>query len=286
MIKGTTQLLGIVGYPVEHSMSPIMHNAAIANLGVDYVYLPFPVAPHHLPSALAGFEAIGVKGFNLTIPHKQAIIPLLNDVSKLATAVGAVNTVWRSDQGWSGTNTDVEGFLAPLKALNYHWSQKIAVILGNGGASRAVVAGCAELGMAEIHIVGRDPEKLTKFQQSWLNSPLPIKVKVHGWEELNQLIIKSDLLVNTTPVGMSPHSDRSPVDSETFKGLKSSAIAYDLIYTPSPTLFLQLAKNQGAMAIDGLEMLIQQGAAALEIWLQKPIPVSVMRKSLTSSMDL
>ncbi|AMW31192.1 MULTISPECIES: shikimate dehydrogenase [Arthrospira] len=281
MIKGTTKLLGIVGYPVEHSMSPIMHNAAIAHLGVDYVYVPFPVAPDQLASAYRGFQAIGIQGFNLTIPHKQAIIPLLDNVSKLATAVGAVNTVWYSDKGWSGTNTDVAGFLAPLKALNCpNWHEKIAVILGNGGASRAVVAGCAELGMAEIHIVGRNPQKLEEFKQSWLNSPLPIKVNVHNWQELNPLIKQADLLVNTTPVGMSPHIDRSPVDAENFEGLKSGAIAYDLIYTPRPTRFLQLAKNQGAVAIDGLEMLIQQGAAALEIWLQQPIPISVMRQSL------
>lgn len=284
MIKGTTKLLGVVGYPVEHSLSPVMHNAAIADLGVDYVYLPFPVAPQDLQAALAGFAALGVEGFNLTIPHKQTIIPLLSEVSPLARSVGAVNTVWRGDRGWCGTNTDVEGFLSPLKALKQNWSQKIAVILGNGGASRAVVAGCAELGTAEIHVVGRDPEKLEIFRQSWLDSPVPVAVSVHPQSQLADLISRADLLVNTTPVGMYPHVDRSPADGETLRGLKPDAIAYDLIYTPSPTQFLQLAKNRGATAIDGLEMLVQQGAAALQIWLQQPVPVAVMRQSLKAQL--
>lgn len=284
MIKGTTKLLGVVGYPVEHSLSPVMHNAAIAALGVDYVYLPFPVAPQDLQAALAGFAALGVEGFNLTIPHKQSIIPLLSEVSPLARSVGAVNTVWRGDRGWCGTNTDVEGFLSPLKALNCSWSQKIAVILGNGGASRAVVAGCAELGMAEIHVVGRNPEKLEIFRQSWLDSPVPVAVSVHPQSQLATLISRADLLVNTTPVGMYPDVDRSPVDGDILGGLKPDAIAYDLIYTPSPTQFLQLAKNRGAIAIDGLEMLVQQGAAALQIWLQRPVPVGVMRQSLKAQL--
>lgn len=284
MIKGTTKLLGVVGHPVEHSLSPAMHNAAIAALGVDYVYLPFPVAPPNLQAALAGFAAIGVEGFNLTIPHKQTIIPSLSEVSPLARSVGAVNTVWRGDRGWCGTNTDVEGFLSPLKVLNRNWSQKIAVILGNGGASRAVVAGCAELGMAEINVVGRNPEKLEIFRQSWLDSPVPVAVSVHLQSQLVALISRADLLVNTTPVGMYPDVDRSPVEWETLGGLKPDAIAYDLIYTPSPTQFLQLAKNRGAIAIDGLEMLVQQGAAALQIWLQQPVPVPVMRQALKSQL--
>ncbi|MGC9524177.1 MAG: shikimate dehydrogenase [Limnospira sp.] len=284
MIKGTTKLLGVVGHPVEHSLSPVMHNAAIADLGVDYVYLPFPVAPQDLEAALTGFAALGVEGVNLTIPHKQTIIPLLSEVSPLARSVGAVNTVWRGDRGWCGTNTDVEGFLSPLKALNRNWSPKIAVILGNGGASRAVVAGCAELKMAEIHVVGRNPEKLEIFRQSWLDSPVPVTLSVHLHSQLAELISRADLLVNTTPVGMYPDVDRSPVDGEILGGLKPDAIAYDLIYTPSPTQFLQLAKNRGIMAIDGLEMLVQQGAAALQIWLQQPVPVAVMRQSLKAQL--
>ncbi len=286
MITGKTKLLGVIGHPVEHSLSPIMHNAAIAQLGVDYVYLPLPVQPDELELAVNGLAALGFQGFNITIPHKQAILPLLTEVSDLAIAVGAVNTVWRNETGWSGTNTDVAGFLAPLQNLQRDWRAATVVILGNGGAARAVVAGCHQLGCAEIHVVGRDGEKLDEFLQSWMNSPLGVKLKVHTWKNLPDLLPTVDLLVNTTPIGMFPHTERSPLNPVEVELLPASLIAYDLIYTPSPTVFLQQAMQRGAMAIDGLEMLVQQGAAALQLWVQQNVPVEVMRRSLQVHLGL
>ncbi|MFQ3617648.1 MAG: shikimate dehydrogenase [Cyanobacteriota bacterium] len=290
-IAGTTKLLGVIGHPVAHSLSPVMHNAAIAHLGVDYVYLPLPVAPEDLPQAIAGFAAIGLRGFNVTIPHKQAVMPFLNHISEIAQAVGAVNTVWRTEMGWAGTNTDVEGFLSPLLKLpperSPEWNQSAAVILGNGGSARAVVAGCAQLGMAQIHVVGRDLDKLKAFQQSWRNSPISA-LSVHPWEDLLHLLPSATLLVNTTPIGMYPNPQASPLGPEprlTMKsGMKSGAIAYDLIYTPNPTLFLQQAAALGAMPISGLEMLVQQGAAALRLWLGQEVPVEVMRQALIEQL--
>lgn len=281
MITGKTKLLGVIGYPVEHSLSPVMHNAAIAHLGLDYVYLPLPVEPKDLANAIAGFAAIKLVGFNITIPHKQAILPLISEISPTARAIGAVNTVWRTDSGnWAGTNTDVEGFIAPLKTYNQDWSQKVAVILGNGGAARAVVAGCAQLGFKEIYVIGRNPENLIKFQSSWSDSSLIDSLQVQNWEKLPQLIPHADLLVNTTPIGMHPHNRESPLSQIEIADLPKNAIAYDLIYTPRPTQFLQQAQQQGAIAIDGLEMLVQQGAAALSIWLQQPAPADIMRQAL------
>ncbi|MEG4491118.1 shikimate dehydrogenase [Microcoleus sp. D3_18_C4] len=324
MIKGTTKLLGVIGHPVEHSLSPAMHNAAISHLGVDFVYLPFPVKPGDLKAALAGFAAIGVRGFSITIPHKQAILPLLSEVSPIARAIGAVNTVYLTDKGWCGTNTDVEGFLAPLQTPptplyqggakdatsplergntavescpppyqggargGSDWSQKVAVILGNGGAARAVVAGCAQLGCAEIHVVGRSEQNLAEFQQSWVDSPMPVQnLQVHTWDNLSMLISQADLLVNTTPVGMYPQGEKSPVADSALDRISAGAIVYDLIYTPNPTQFLKDAKIRGARAIDGLEMLVQQGAAALKIWLDKEsVPVDVMRQALRQHLGL
>lgn len=286
VIRGTTKLLGVIGHPIAHSLSPIMHNAAIAHLGVDYVYLPFPIQPQDLPTAIAGFAAVGLQGFSVTIPHKQAILPLLSEVSEVSQAIGAVNTVWRTDQGWSGTNTDVIGFLSPLKTYQRDWRQTVAVILGNGGAARAVVAGCAQLGCAAIQVVGRDRQKLDAFYQSWANSPQPINLSVHGGEELPHLLPQASLVVNTTPIGMHPHVDASPLSDQQATQLSPDAIAYDLIYTPTPTQFMQQAQRQGAIAIDGLEMLVQQGAAALEIWLQQPAPVEVMRQALREHLGL
>lgn len=280
MITGKTKLLGVIGHPVEHSLSPVMHNAALAHLGLDYVYLPLPVKPESLGHAVAGFAAIGLCGFSITIPHKQAIVPLLSDVSEVARAVGAVNTVWRTEQGWSGTNTDVEGFLAPLRQMPRPWSDTIALVLGNGGAARAVVAGCAQLGCSEIHVVGRDAQKLAAFEQSWAGSPFAVNLRVRTWDALPDLLSQTQLLVNTTPIGMDPHVERSPLSEAELAQLPGDCIAYDLIYTPRPTRLLQQAAERGLGAIDGSEMLVQQGAAALQIWLQQPAPVDVMRQAL------
>jgi shikimate dehydrogenase len=324
MIQGTTKLLGVIGHPIAHSLSPAMHNAAISHLGVDFVYLPFPVKPEDLKAALAGFAAIDLRGFSITIPHKQAILPLLAEVSPIARAIGAVNTVYRTDKGWCGTNTDVEGFLAPLQTPptppyqggtkdmisrlesddmavesdpppyqggargGSDWSQKVAVILGNGGAARAVVAGCAQLGCAEIHVVGRNAQNLAEFQQSWVNSPMPVQnLQAHSWDNLSMLIAQADLLVNTTPVGMHPHGEKSPVSAAALDRLTAGAIVYDLIYTPNPTQFLKDAQLRGAIPVDGLEMLVQQGAAALKIWLDtESVPVDVMRQALRQHLGL
>ena len=287
LITGTTKLLGVIGNPVEHSLSPVMHNAAIARLGLDFVYVPLPVESADLPKAIAGLEAINFVGFNVTIPHKQAIVPLLAEISPDATMVGAVNTVWRSEQGWQGTNTDVAGFIAPLRTMSRDWSKVTPVILGNGGAARAVITGLAELGCSEMHVVGRNRHKLAQFQQSWQDvSQISSILKIHSWENLISLIPTAELLVNTTPVGMYPQLERSPVEESGMKKLQPGAIAYDLIYNPNPTKFLQLAQAQGAEAIDGLEMLVQQGAVALEIWLQQAIPVKVMRQSLQEHLGL
>ncbi|MEH2396833.1 shikimate dehydrogenase [Nostoc sp.] len=287
LITGKTQLLGVIGHPVEHSLSPIMHNAGIAHLGLDYVYLPFPIAPENLEVAIAGFAAIGVVGFNVTIPHKQAIMPLLSEITPLAQTIGAVNTVSRQNNKWVGTNTDIEGFIAPLQTTyKQDWSQKVAVILGNGGAARAVVAGCHQLGFAKIHVVGRNVQRLEEFGKSWSNSPISENLQVAQWKELSKLIPQANLLVNTTPIGMYPKVDESPLSGEEIANLPTGAIAYDLIYIPKPTQFLEQAEKQGAIAIDGLEMLVQQGVAALKIWLQQEIPVEVMRQALQKHLGL
>jgi shikimate dehydrogenase len=288
VITGTTKLLGVIGHPVEHSLSPVMHNAALENLGLNYVYLPFPIKPEDLEAAIKGFAAIGVIGFSITIPHKQAIIPLLSEISPLAKAVGAVNTVIRKNEQWIGTNTDVEGFLAPLQTTYQRdWSNTVALILGNGGAARAVVAGCNQLGCKSIYVVGRNLAKLEDFRNSWANSGLLTNLQVSPWNEIPELISQASLLVNTTPVGMHPNMNQSPLTEEEMKLLAPGSIAYDLIYIPSPTQFLQQAQKQGAIAIDGLSMLVHQGAAALKMWLEvDEVPVEVMQKALIQKLGI
>lgn len=283
-ISGTTQLLGIIGDPVGHSLSPTMHNRAIAVMGLDFAYIPFRVAPQNLADAIAGLTALGVVGFNATIPHKQAILPFLAEISAGAKAVGAVNTVWRNDAGWAGTNTDVDGFVAPLQNLDRDWSQQKALILGYGGAARAVVVGCDRLGVKEIGIIGRNPDKLQQFLSSWDAANLNTPLRGYLWGNLTEALPYANLLVNATPIGMEPEVDRSPVEAANLATLPIDAIAYDLIYNPRPTQFLALAQKQGAIAIDGTQMLVRQGAAALEIWLRRSVPVEEMQAALEEKL--
>lgn len=292
-IRGTTQLLGVIGFPIEHSLSPAMHNAALAasalNLnqaaGLGYVYLPLKVKPAHLEAALHGMAALGYRGFNVTIPHKQAIMPYLQEISPLAHAVGAVNTVSRQGDRWVGTNTDIQGFVSPLAALNQNWRDTEVCILGNGGSARAVIAGCHQIRCGAIHVVGRDLLKLKTLQDSLIHAELQISIQIHEWSALNALLPKVGLVVNTTPIGMHPKVDASPLGKEEIDLLPPHAIVYDLIYTPRPTQLLTLAQQKNLQTIDGLEMLIQQGAAAFELWTGDKPSIDVMRQAALKALE-
>jgi len=280
IVTGKSKLLGVIGYPIEHSLSPKMHNAALEYLALNYVYLPFLVSPENLKRAIEGFEAISLVGFSVTIPHKQTIIPLLNHVSPIAKAVRAVNTVAWSSQGWQGTNTDVAGFISPLLSLSKNWTDIKPLVLGSGGAARAVIVGLAEIGCRSVDVVGRQLEKLKFLQTSLNEAALDIEIHIHNWNQREHLITKTTLLINTTPLGMEPHTELSPIEEKFWNNIPPDLIAYDLIYTPSPTLFLQQAADHGAKTIDGKDMLIEQGAAAFNIWLGQDAPVEVMRKAM------
>jgi len=289
-VLGTTKILGIIGNPVSHSLSPVMHNAAIASMGLDYVYVPFSVNITDLATAVHGLGAIAtVVGFNLTIPHKQEIMPLLDQITDVARAVGAVNTVKRVDSGWIGTNTDVHGFLVPLKELDRDWQNIPAVVLGSGGAAKAAVAGCFELGCPVVHVVGRDVLKLKEFHRTMTGQLKTHGLRVHTWSNVDPLLAVAGLVINTTPIGMGTDLGSnfgSPLTLPQINLMPQRAIAYDLIYTPRPTQFLKMAMAQGLVAIDGLKMLLHQGAIALEFWTGKPAPIAVMAEALGLSLGI
>jgi shikimate dehydrogenase len=276
VITGTTKILGVMGYPIEHSLSPVMHNAALQKLGADYIYVPLAVPPADLAGVLASLRAIDCRGFNVTIPHKQAVMAHLSEISEVARSIGAVNTVWPTEQGWAGTNTDILGFLSPLRSLP---RPETVVLLGGGGAARAVIAGCVQLGCEDIWVVGRDLGKLEALGASWS------QVKLQEWSKLNDLLPLADLVVNCTPIGMFPQIEASPLSVQQIELLRVGAIVYDLIYTPRPTQLLQMAEAGGCQSIDGVDMLVGQGAAALELWLGQPVPVELMRASLIDVLD-
>jgi shikimate dehydrogenase len=299
-ITGTTQLLAVLGDPVRHSLSPAMHNAALQQLGLNWVYLALPVSPEKLAVLVEGLEAIGCRGLSVTIPHKQAVGALCRELSPLARRVGAVNTlVPLQGGGWHGTNTDVEGFLAPLR--KGRWQGRQAVVLGCGGSARAVVAALVELGLERITVAARHRQRLEALSAAC--RPWAPQLQGVAWvgdddgkgasaaSSLLPLLAQAALVVNTTPVGMAAPGDpgaagRCPLGAAELEVLAPGGTVYDLIYTPRPTRLLQAAAAQGCTSIDGLEMLVQQGAAALRLWSgAEVVPVATMREAALRHLE-
>ena len=293
-ISGHTALAGVLGDPVRHSLSPAMHNAALAELGLDWVYMALPTPAEELNTVVRGLEALDCRGLNVTLPHKQAVARLCHSLSPLAERVGAVNTLVRHPEGgWLGDNTDVTGFLAPLQASGNAWQDQQAVVLGCGGSARAVVAALVELGCGAIHIAGRSPEKLEALLapcRHW--AP---QLRGLSWQPtspaLGDALATADLVVNTTPVGMASATNpeaaqQSPLTPAELEALRPGSTVYDLIYTPRPTALLQAASARGCHSLDGLEMLVQQGAAALRLWSDlETVPVAAMRAAALAQLS-
>ena len=280
-ITAHTALLGVLGHPVGHSLSPAMHNTAIDALGLDWVYLALPVPAEGLATVVRGLEAIGCRGLNITIPHKQSVAGLCRRLSPLAERVGAVNTlVPLEGGGWLGTNTDVEGFLTPLRGQS--WQGRQALVLGNGGSARAVVAALVELELATITVVGRRPEALAAFAAD-CSSWAPRLGTCTLDRPLEPLLASADLVVNTTPVGMN--SDQCPLSPGQLAVLRPMATVYDLIYVPRPTQLLRQAAARGCSTIDGLTMLVHQGAASLRLWSgRSDVPVAAMAAAAEAAL--
>ena len=277
MVTGTTKCVGIVGWPVEHSMSPSMQNAAFAANKLDYTYIPLPVHPNQLAIAIEGLKALGFVGVNVTIPHKIAVIPYIDVLDKSAEMVGAVNTILIKDNKLYGYNTDAIGFIQPLLKKGNLLSEKKAVLLGAGGAARAVVWGLIEQGVSEISIGVRNPEKARELVNVFSSL---VAIKAYFWPsvEFNAQLHHCDILVNSTPIGMYPHIEEEPnID---WSLLKSGITVYDLIYTPEKTRFLKNAEALGHLIINGSGMLVEQGAAAFTLWTGQPAPINIMYDQL------
>jgi shikimate dehydrogenase len=276
-IDGRTQLVGILGYPVAHSLSPEMHNAAFAELGMNWRYVPLLVHPDKLAEALRGVAALGFRGANVTVPHKVTCIPYLDSVTEAVNIVGAVNTI-RIDGGngrLEGLNTDVSGFLTDLAVNQISVGEDSrVVILGAGGAARAIGAGLVRSG-AQLTFVNRTVERGLQLADFLRASWESCKVEAVGLEQLEAVTREATLIVNATSVGMFPHTDSSPWrDGVPFP---KNAVLYDTIYRPLQTKLMRDAERSGLRAIGGLGMLIYQGAAAFEMWTGKKPPIDLMR---------
>jgi shikimate dehydrogenase len=282
MITGKTKVCGLIGDPVEHTMSPAMHNAAFEKTGLDYVYLPFHVKPEQLPRAVEGLRALNVKGFNVTIPHKVAVIPLLDSLDPLAEKIGAVNTVVNDAGRLRGYNTDAEGFLRALVENGIKPGRKKVVILGAGGASRAISYILAEKG-ARLTILNRQQElDWAEDIAELIKEDFKRDVIVLELGHIGEVMDGVDVLVNATSVGMSPAGDKSPVPAAL---LKKVPAVFDIVYNPIRTKLCRDAAAAGAKIISGVDMLAWQGALAFEKWTGQAAPVELMRQEAVKMLE-
>jgi shikimate dehydrogenase len=275
MISGKTSICALIGDPVEHTMSPAMHNAAFKELGLDYVYLPFRVKPEQLSQAVHGLRALNVHGFNVTIPHKVAVIPLLDNLDPVAEKIGAVNTVVNYDGKLKGYNTDAEGFLRALLENGIKPGGKKVVILGAGGASRAISYILAGKG-ACLTILNRQQElDWAQNIADLIKEDFGRTVDVLELGHLAGVLKGVDILVNATSVGMSPASNQSLVPAAL---LGKVPVVVDIVYNPIKTRLLKDAAAAGAKTISGIDMLVWQGALAFEKWTGRIAPVELIRQ--------
>ena len=281
-INQSTTLVGLIGWPVSHSVSPAMHNAAFAAAGLNWCYVPLPVPVEpaaRVGEAVRGLRALGLAGANVTVPHKQAVIPHLDRLTPAAQAIGAVNTIRvEVDGSLLGDNTDARGFVADLRGHGVEPVHRRALVLGAGGSARAVVYGLAEAGCASIAILNRTAAKAAALaagmQAHFPHCPLT----AHRLpDDVAAVAAEADLIVNCTSLGMTPRVEGLPWDDAI--AFRPGQVVYDLVYNPPRTRLLQVAARDGAQAIGGLGMLIWQGAIAWELWTGQPPPVAVMRRA-------
>ena len=276
-----TRITGIIGHPIGYSLSPLMHKTAFELLEMDYTYLAFDVLPQYLSEALQGLVALGIAGVNVTIPHKESVIPLLDDLSSESRAIGAVNTIVNEAGKLLGHNTDVYGFVEMMRPWEKNIEEQEVCVIGAGGAARAVLYGLTiRFKPSVIHILNRNVERASSLREFFVGS--------FGFQQMDvvdlympsaqKVLGGSKLIVNTTPLGMSPGVDESPIREHGV--FKKGQILVDLVYNPPETKLMQMAKLNGVKTVGGIEMLLQQGARSFELWTNKEMPSDAVRRAL------
>ena len=279
--NGKTRVCAIIGDPVEHSLSPVMHNAAFKELGLNLVYVAFTVTPTELKTAVLGAKSLGLRGLNVTMPHKNAVMSHLDAVDSTAKSIGAVNTVLNNQGKLIGYNTDGSGAMIALQENGVYPEEKKMVLLGAGGAAKAIAYQAAQ-DVEELVILNRTPEKAKKLAEALKSFGAKVKAGTLSSEVLKQELPTTDILVNATSAGMHPDVYSSPVPSDL---LHSNLSVMDIIYNPLETRLLKDAKSVGAQVVSGVEMLLYQGAVAFEIWTNCPAPVEVMREAALNELE-
>ena len=277
-INASTQLCGLLGNPVEHSLSPAIHNAAFQELGLNFVYLAFPV--EDLAGAISGIRALGhLRGLSVTIPHKVAILPLLDSVETTAKYIGSVNTIIKDRGILVGSNTDATGAMQALKQSGAALADQSVTILGSGGAARAIAFGlCIQEGIGDLTLLGIDDQERSALAADLrAKTSVPITDHTLNPETLQPALAKTSLIIHCTPIGMHPRVGESCVPKHL---LHPGLTVMDIVYNPLQTQLLLDAQSMGCKTISGIEMFLHQAVGQFELWTGQTAPVEVMRKIL------
>jgi shikimate dehydrogenase len=276
-----TKIIGLLGHPIKQSYSPFIHNVTVELKKLDYIYLPLDVPAANLKNALKGMIALDIKGFNITIPHKESILQFMNDVSEEASIIGSVNTVVNDDGKLTGYNTDVNGILESLNPYKDEISGKEVSVVGAGGSSRAVIYTLIRyFKPSEINIINRTEQRAEALKKYFSDKMKydGIKTKELFPPDLVDTFGNSKLIINATPVGMFPAQDDIITTLE--NSFVKDQIIFDLVYNPPQTKLLKLAISRGAIPINGLKMLVHQAAKSFELWTNEEMPFEQIYKSL------
>lgn len=277
------ELIGVFGHPVSENPTVVMHEAAFAELGLNWRYLTIEVLPQDLEAAMNGLRAFNMRGINLTIPHKVAVLPYLDEISPAAALMGAVNTVVRVGDRLVGENTDGKGFMTALtKDAAFEPRGKSVVVLGAGGAARSITVELALAGVERLTVVNRSPARGRELVEL-LNSKTPAKAELAAWSGSYAVPAGTDMLVNATSIGLFPNVHEKPdID---YDSITRGMVVCDVIHTPT-TPFLEEAGKHGAQTVDGLGMLVYQGAIAFKLWTGRDAPMKVMYDALAKAFGL
>jgi shikimate dehydrogenase len=276
-----TKIIGLLGHPIKQSYSPFIHNVTVELKKLDYIYLPFDVPAANLKNALKGMIALDIKGFNITIPHKENILQFMNDVSEEASIIGSVNTVVNDDGKLSGYNTDINGILESLNPYKDDFLGKEVTVIGAGGSARAVIYTLIRyFKPAVIHIINRTEQRAEALKKYFSDKMKydGIKTKELFPPDLVSIFSNSKLIINATPIGMYPGQDDVVTSLE--NSFVKDQIVFDLVYNPPQTKLLKLAASRGAVTISGLKMLVHQAAKSFELWTNEEMPFDQIYKSL------
>lgn len=271
-IKGTTRTLGLIGNPVEHTMSPTIHNTLAQDLGHDLVYVPFHVETGRIADAVKGAFALNLKGLNVTVPYKSDVIESLVDIDDLAKNIGAVNTLVRKENGFKGYNTDMPGLYRAMQSDGVELSGQDVLILGAGGVARAVVFLCATKNVKSITILNRTVERAEQVAAEVSEKTGYKNIRVFANEDAEKALDRKYLAIQCTNIGMHPKTDEVVFEQDSV--YQSIHTGYDLIFNPAETKFMKLVKAHGGQAFNGLKMLLFQGIIAYELWNETSIPES------------